>query len=39
MSQQQFPSLDITAHWARLNDELVALVDYVPEDQIEWSPR
>jgi uncharacterized damage-inducible protein DinB len=39
VSGESFPPLDITAHWGRLNDELVRLVDYVPDDQMNWSPR
>ncbi len=39
MSDASFPPLDITAQWGRLNDSIVALVDYVPDDKLEWSPR
>jgi uncharacterized damage-inducible protein DinB len=31
--------LEIGPVWARFNDELIRLVDYVPEDQINWSPK
>jgi uncharacterized damage-inducible protein DinB len=33
------PRLDITDMWRKLNDSMIALVDYVPEDKINWSPR
>ena len=36
---ERYPPLDITAQWGRLNDELVALVDYIPEDKLDWSPQ
>ncbi len=39
MSEQSFPPLDITAHWGRLNDDIIALVDYVADDKLDWSPR
>ncbi len=34
-----YPPLDITAQWGRLNDGIVRLVDYVPDDKLNWSPK
>jgi uncharacterized damage-inducible protein DinB len=34
-----YPRLDITPTWAKLNDSLIKLVDYVPEEKINYSPR
>lgn len=34
-----YPPLDITAQWGRLNDGIVRLVDYIPDDKLNWSPR
>jgi uncharacterized damage-inducible protein DinB len=34
-----FPPLDITPTWARFNDELIRLVDYIPDDKLNWSPK
>ena len=31
--------LDIVPVWKRFNDGLIKLVDYVPDDKINWSPR
>jgi uncharacterized damage-inducible protein DinB len=31
--------LDIAAQWGRLNDTILALVDVIPEDKLDWSPR
>ena len=31
--------LDFAAQWGRLNDTIIALVDHVPDDKLEWSPR
>ena len=39
MSETSFPPLDITAQWGRLNDSIVTLVDYVPDDKLDWSPQ
>jgi len=35
----EYPPLDITPVWARLNEELIRLVDYVPDDKMNWSPK
>ncbi len=34
-----FPRLDVTEQWGRLNDGLVDLVDSIPEDWMNWSPK
>lgn len=39
MTAPTYPPLDITTHWSRLNDELIRLVDYVPDDKLDWSPK
>ena len=39
MSETSFPPIDVTAQWGRLNDSIVTLVDYVPDDKLDWSPR
>ena len=39
MPKTAYPLLDITAQWGRLNDTLIELVDYIPDDQLRWSPR
>lgn len=31
--------LDIVPVWARFNEELIKLVDFVPEDKMNWSPK
>jgi len=31
--------LEISAQWGRLNDSIIDLIDYVPADKVEWSPR
>ena len=38
MSSQAFPALDITPMWARINAELVELLDLIPDDKLDWSP-
>ena len=39
MSNDGFARLDIVPVWARFNDELIRLVDYVPGDKMNWSPK
>lgn len=31
--------LDIAPFWSRLNDGLIRLVDYIPDDKLNWSPQ
>ena len=31
--------LDIAPRWGQLNDTIIALVDHVPDDKMDWSPR
>jgi uncharacterized damage-inducible protein DinB len=33
-----YAPLDITPLWARVNDELIELLDLIPDDQLNWSP-
>jgi len=39
MTTETHAALDITGQWAKLNDTLVALVDCIPDDKLDWSPR
>ena len=39
MAESQFARLDIVPTWARFNDDLIRLVEYVPDDKINWSPK
>lgn len=39
MSNTSYPPVDITAQWGRLNDTIIELVNYVPDDKLDWSPR
>ena len=32
-------ALDIAPYWARLNEGMVRLVDYIPDDKLNWSPK
>lgn len=34
-----FPSLDITSCWVPINDQLIELLDRIPDDKLEWSPK
>ena len=34
-----FPRLDITPFWATVNDDLITIVDSIPGDKIDWSPK
>jgi uncharacterized damage-inducible protein DinB len=35
----QYPSLDVTPFWSGLNDQLVQLVDIIPDEKMNWSPK
>ncbi len=34
-----FPPLNITQYWASVNDQLISLVDLIPDDRLDWSPK
>jgi uncharacterized damage-inducible protein DinB len=34
-----YASLEIAPFWARMNDTLVQLVDCIPDDKLNWSPK
>ena len=38
MAASTYPSLNITPHWADLNDHLIELVDLIPDGKMDWSP-
>ena len=33
------PRIDVSERWGTLNDGLIALVDVIPDDKFDWSPR
>ena len=35
----ELAKLDIAPVWARFNEGLIRLVDYVPDDKLNWSPQ
>ncbi len=35
----EYARLDIVPVWSRLNDGLIKLVDYIPDDKMNWSPK
>lgn len=39
MTTATFATLDIGEQWKRLNQTLVDLVDYIPDDKLDWSPQ
>jgi uncharacterized damage-inducible protein DinB len=36
---EEYPPLAITGYWSRLNDSIIDLVDYIPDDKLGWSPK
>ena len=39
MTTDSHGKLDIAPRWGQLNDTIIALVDHVPDDKMDWSPR
>ena len=39
MTESTSARIDLTPTWARFNDGLIRLVDHIPEDQLNWSPK
>lgn len=33
-----YPPIDVTPLWALVNDDLIELLDLLPEDKLDWSP-
>ena len=33
------PALAITTYWAPLNEQLIGLIDLIPDEQMNWSPK
>jgi uncharacterized damage-inducible protein DinB len=39
MTQHTTAGVDLAPVWARFNEGLIRLVDYVPDDKLNWSPK
>ncbi len=39
MRSNELPPLAISPYWASVQDDLVHIVDLVPDDKIDWSPK
>ena len=39
MPDEQLPRIDITPHWATVQRDIVRIVDLVPDEKIDWSPK
>lgn len=33
------PYIDITPHWASVQADIVRIIDLVPDDKMNWSPK
>jgi uncharacterized damage-inducible protein DinB len=33
------PPIDVVPFWARMNEQLISLVDAIPDDKLNWSPQ
>jgi uncharacterized damage-inducible protein DinB len=38
MSEASSP-IDVLPFWARMNDQIVRLIDYIPDEKLNWSPQ
>jgi len=39
VTSQTYPPLAITSLWARVNDDLIELLELIPDDQLNYSPK
>jgi uncharacterized damage-inducible protein DinB len=39
MADTAYPRIDITPTWARLNEGFIKLVELIPDDKLNWSPK
>ena len=34
-----YPALDVTEYWATVNDDLIKIVDAIPDEKLNWTPK
>jgi uncharacterized damage-inducible protein DinB len=39
MTETPFPKLDITPYWDSVQENLLRIVDLIPQDKMNWSPK
>jgi uncharacterized damage-inducible protein DinB len=39
MTDVTFPKLDITPYWDSVQEDLLRIVDLIPQDKMNWSPK
>lgn len=39
MTETTFPKLDITPYWDPVQENLLRIVDLIPQDRMNWSPK
>jgi uncharacterized damage-inducible protein DinB len=39
MTDKTFPKLDITPYWDSVQDDLLRIVNLIPHDKMNWSPK
>lgn len=39
MANKPTTAIDVLEYWPRLNEQLVQLIDYIPDDKMNWSPK
>jgi uncharacterized damage-inducible protein DinB len=39
MSDSNLPRVDILPHWATVHEHLLHIVDIIPEDKLNWTPK
>jgi uncharacterized damage-inducible protein DinB len=36
---QTFPALQITAHWQEVQDQVLHILDLIPDEKLNWTPK
>jgi uncharacterized damage-inducible protein DinB len=36
---QDFPPIDISPHWVTVHEHLLHIVDLIPDDKLDWTPK
>ncbi len=39
MTSKPATAIDVLQYWTRLNEQLIQLIDYIPDDKLNWSPK
>lgn len=39
MTNKPATAIDVLPFWVRMNEQIIQLIDYIPDDKMNWSPK